>query len=352
METPKNVVTAYCKISGLPLLSITSLIGLGQWPDIAEKFDIVHPIYAKFSSSNSNNIVKLLAQLNNICEYNAMNGWEESNNPGLIKEQALLFSAILWNLGALKVTIPSLPTKTVVFGCAERFRDLLNWYVNNTARRTSLPIYHLTHETKHWVNFSGWLDGVAEMRDEWNLVVRKKNLEEETQDAIVEIRDSAVYTKLSFKKVWNWIDIQLTDEYSAGRRETLKNIFLNGENDPYLWVPDDIDDVVEAVTKCCDGDNIVMHFIQMRCDNVRKAINNFYSGFSVIATRNDDAEGAKCYFTDTTIKNEFLETIDKELETIEVLPEKPKRSAFKSDVEFMRANAHYNLLMRQAAKKV
>ena len=339
----KTALVLHCRFSGTPLLSVTPLIG--QWPELLKPIEVIHPIYKQ-------PIKYLLARLNTLHQLQTVNGW--SLDSGTLLEQKLLMSAAMLKLDALKISVPSLPLDSIAIGCLPRFYELVSWYVEKTTQRQALPIYHVSVLNPKWETLGAWIDALDTIKDEWENTVRKVSLldSDTIDDANAEVKDSVVYQKLDFRKVWVWIDCQIRKEYAAGRIETFKSIFYSAEQNPEDWLPDDIDDLGEAIFKHCDHGNIVYHFISMRLNRIRHSINSFYGSFFIIESPEAFGKSFAASHVRTTQEDSLLEELDTALREDSNSLIRPERNNFPNQVAYMKALAKYNLLLKRATVSV
>lgn len=349
-----QVKTIYCPRSGLPLVQLTNLCS-ANWPVLSNfSQSFLHPIYNVPLPAL---ISKLSSQL--VCLEN--NSWKSESSSEEI-ELALSLSAIMYSLECLvqdtRNPAPSLPAFPVALGSASRVLHLASWYFNLTTHRLSFPQYHPNTVDKNllWQNFSTYLDACFTIKDEWENGKKKLEAEEAvrlSQDASKEIRASKLLIKrLDYNKVWNWIDTQISQstKYPAGRRETLKTMFLRGDLEPENWIADDIDDLSEAVFELCDTGNEISHFIQSRLNHIRDSLNNFYGSFTLIGGIADSGKDSVLVSdAETKKEKEFFENFDNQLIEMSELPPAPERSQFANLGLFLKAQAQHNILVRRWA---
>jgi hypothetical protein len=367
---PKKVI--YCRLSGLPLAEVTALCSQG-WPLLSSFSRIlVHPIY---STPLDKLLVRLSSQLLALesREYKAESDTEK-------QELCLTESAIMHSLDAMwkpphwehwealerfDKYQPTLPSFPIAVGCGARLLHLASWYHHLSSKRLPLPTFHPASATRneHWENFSAYLDAAFSVKEEWDKGRDRLVTEEQqkrTADASKEIKSVNIYKRIDFNKVWNWIDAQITQspKYPAGRRETLKTLFMRGDLDPENWVSDDIDDLAEAVFDLCDQGNEITHFIRQRLNHIRSSINSFYGSFTLLspASLNSSKSGANEVGANalpadapTQQETEFFESFDSRLANMTELPAAPKRQDFTSLGLFLKAQAQHNILTRRWA---
>jgi hypothetical protein len=163
------------------------------------------------------------------------------------------------------------------------------------------------------------------------------------------VKAEHIYKRIDFNKVWNWIDIQMSQSpsYPAGRRVTLKSLFMRGDVAPEDWTTDDVDDLVEAILLTCDCGNEITHFINTRLSHIRALIIDFYSSFTLLSVGNQGDSHAHPDQQQTKQELEFFGEFDRKVESLSELPPAPKRESFASFALFLKAQAQHNLLVRR-----
>ena len=342
--------TINCYRSGLPLASVTAICSQG-WP-LLNSFQtrLLHPIYEMPLS-------KLIVKLKDHLTVAEQAEWLIQNHE--ITEIKLCMSAIMYDLEAIwqapaesKQHIPSLPDGKVAVGSAARLLGLANWYHFATTKRLKFPQYRIStyNNNTNWENFSAWLDDAETIRDEWQSKKSEHERAEEVRKreaALLTVKAENIYKRIDFNKVWNWIDIQISTEYAAGRRATFKELFMRGDISPEDWIADDVDDLIEAILTCCDTGNEITHFIHTRLNHIRAIINDFYGSFTLLDTVRNENNNAHPDTVQTKQEQEFFGEIDKKADSLEELPTAPKRESFASMAHFLKAQAQYNLLARR-----
>ena len=351
---PSKII--YCTRSGLPLAEVNTLCTHG-WPFLSSfQSTLIHPIYA-FP------LEKLLIKLENSLQELERKDWKADS---LVEQQelSLTMSAILYSTNSIWTPLssergyePSLPSYPIAIGTGFRLLNHASWYWHLTSKRLALPTFRPTFAAgnTHWENFSAYLEACESVREEWEKGRKRYETEEERKrklDAVKEIKTANIYKRIDFVKVWNWIDAQISQspKYPAGRRETLKAIFLSGDMNPEEWIADDIDDLSEAVFDLCDQGNEITHFIRTRLGHIRDTINNFYGSFTLlssVAAENNAGGTASPTETLTTQEQEFFESFDEKVMNLEELPPPPKRESFATLALFLKAQAQHNILARR-----
>jgi hypothetical protein len=339
----------YCYRSGVPLANVQALCSQG-WP-LLNSFQatLIHPIYQM-------GIAKLIVKLNDHLNIAEKLEWMIKDND--IRDIQLCMSAIMYDLGAMwiaqaesKQHVPSLPHWPVAVGSARRLMRLAEWYNFATSKRLEFPQYRVSvyNKNTNWENFSSWLEDAETIRDEWENKSRSmaRTAELRKRDAaLASVKTESIYKRLDFNKIWNWIDIQLATEYSQGRRETFKELFMKGDLSPEDWLADDVDDLVEAILKCCDIGNEITHFINTRLNHIRALIADFYSSFTLLNSVSSESS-THPDSVQTKQEQEFFAEFDNKLDNITELPPAPKRDSFASVALFLKAQAQHNILKRR-----
>lgn len=357
---PSKII--YCTRSGLPLAEINTLCTQG-WPFLSTfQSTLIHPIY-------SFPLEKLLIKLENSLRELERKDWK-ADGPAEQQELSLTMSAILYSINSIWTPLssdrayePSLPSYPIAIGTGHRLLTHASWYWHLTSKRLALPIFRPTYADKntHWENFSAYLEACESVREEWEKGRKRYETEEERKrklDAVKEVKAANIYKRIDFIKVWNWIDAQISQspKYPAGRRETLKTLFLTADMNPEEWIADDIDDLSEAVFDLCDQGNEITHFIRTRLNHIRDTINNFYGSFTLInsiaSVRSEGSGGENTAMPSekqTTQEQEFFESFDEKVMNLEELPPPPKRESFATMALFLKAQAQHNILSRRFA---
>lgn len=348
----------YCKRSGLPLLSVSPLIGAAGWPLIQELHDdIVHPVYDL-------PLAQLLTRMKADLDVADEAGWMVQDQ--MIDAIRLSMSAVMYSLGAIwqppKEALhlwhklePSLPAASVAVGCASRLFKVARWYHYSTSKRMDLPIYRVSklNNNIHWENFSAWLDDAFSVRKEWESGRQELHRQDQLRlysEALKTLRDADVYKRLDFRKVWCWIELQIktSSKYPEGRRATLREVFLTADTKPELWVLDDLEDLQEAIIELCDRENDVYFFINQRIMRLREAIKSFYGSFTIVGGDvEDDPTATEAEKVQTAA---FFSTYDEQAAAITELPPEPQRMQFPTQAKYLQAAAQWRLLKARFEK--
>lgn len=349
---PTKIITCYR--SGVPLASVTAICSQG-WPLLNSfQASLIHPIYQMPLS-------KLILKLKDHLHSAEAAEWLVDDHE--ITEIRLCMSAIMYDLDAIwqasaesKQHIPSLPSGVVAIGSAARLLNLASWYHFATSKRMTFPQYRIAKHNNNleWQNFSTWLEDAETIRDEWQSGKDRHAQAEELrrrEAALLTVKAESIYKRIDFNKVWNWIDIQLATEYAAGRRATFKELFMRGDLSPEDWMADDVDDLVEAILKCCDTGNEISHFINTRLNHIRQLIADFYGSFTLLDTVAKDGVSAHPDAVQTEKEKQFFDALDHKADQLVELPPAPKRESFATLALFLKAQAQHNLLARRFAAR-
>ena len=353
---PTKIIS--CPRSGLPLASVSAICSHG-WPLLsAFQANLLHPIYG-FP------IEKLILKLDADLRSAEQVAW--CVDAGMETEIRLTMSAMMYALETIwqppveathlwKQLEPSLPSWAVAIGTGHRLLKLASWYHYATSKRLSFPLYRIStaNSNLHWQNFGAWLDEAFEIKAEWetgkNKFAHEAELAKRTA-ALQEVRAEHIYKRIDFNKVWNWVDVQMSQfpAYPAGRRETFKTIFMKADQAPEEWTLDDIEDVHFAIVETCDMGNEISFFINNRLRQIRLVIEDFYSSFTLLSSVSADGMSALDEVTpqEQAATTAFFTSFDKRATELETLPEAPKRESFASYPKFLQAQAQFNILKRR-----
>jgi len=364
--TSSTTRTIHCQRSGVPLVEVTTLCANG-WALISQPvFAVfVHPVY-------NLPLGKLCRRL----ELQLMDAdhaeWDMPQ--AAITEISLTVSAVVYALDAMWLPSEdalstgrnieaSLPDTRTTVGCASRVLDLASWYFAETSRRITFPLWKPSKNAGNlnWHGFSAWLDACVDIRDEWSSAKRKaenKELLRSTEDVLKLVSQAQVYKRIDTKKVWNWIELQASEhsgKYSSGRRETLKSLFMNGESEPEIWTSDDCDDLIEMVVDTCDIGNDITSYIRNRVSNIRAAINDFYSDFTLIGASNTnrygESSGLELSSTEKAAETSLFGEYTDMLQSMTVCPPKPDVTQYSNRVLGLKAVAEWNIISKLFAAR-
>jgi len=352
-----------CQRSGVPLIEVTSLCSNG-WALLSQPLmgTFVHPVYGLALGKLCRRLELQLIDADHA-------EWDMPATQ--IREISLTISALMYSLDAMWLPSedalttgrniePSLPDTKTTVGCAGRLLDLASWYFAETTRRLTFPLWKPSKNAGNlnWHGFSAWLDACNEIREDWATNKRKaenKELLHSTEDVMKLVSQAQVYKRIDTKKVWQWIELQASDygaKYPAGRRETLRSLFMDGELQPELWLPDDCDDLIEMVTDTCDIGNDITSYIRNRVSNIRAAINEFYSDFTLIGGHQlrsgPGATGAGLELTaaEQTAEDNLFGEYETKLLGLTELPPKPVATDYPNRVAALKATAEWNILSK------
>lgn len=353
---PTKIIS--CPRSGLPLASVSAICSHG-WPLLsAFQANLLHPIYG-FP------IEKLVVKLETELRTAEQVAW--CVDAGMETEIRLTMSAMMYALETIwqppveathlwKQLEPSLPSWAVAIGTGARLLKLASWYHYATSKRLSFPLYRIStaNNNLYWQNFAAWLDEAFEIKAQWetgkNKFAHEAELAKRTA-ALQEVRAEHIYKRIDFNKVWNWVDVQMSQfpAYPAGRRETFKTIFMKADQAPEEWTLDDIEDVHFAIVETCDMGNEISFFINNRLRQIRLVIEDFYSSFTLLSSVSADGMSALDDVTpqEQAATTAFFTSFDKRATELDALPEPPKRESFASFPKFLQAQAQWNILKRR-----
>lgn len=368
IQTTANTTrTIHCQRSGVPLVEVTSVCSNG-WALLSQPImsTFVHPVY---NLPLGKLVRKLELQLIDA------DSAEWDMPPSAITDISLTMSALVYALDAMWLPSsdalingrniePSLPDIKTTVGCADRLLDLAGWLFSETSRRITFPLWKPSSRAGNlnWHGFSAWLDACNEIREDWSMAKRKaenKDLLRSTEDVLKLVSQAQVYKRIDTKKVWHWIELQaseLSGKYPAGRRETLKNLFMNGEQEPEAWCSDDVDDLMEMVTDTCDIGNDITSYIRNRASNIRAAINDFYGDFTLIGASNTNRygedSGLELSQTERNAESKLFGEYEVKLLGMTECPAKPDPSKFPNRVAALKAQAEWNILSKLFAARL
>lgn len=349
------IKTIYCQRSGLPLASITALCSNG-WPFLTSlQPNMLHPIYSMPLGGLLNKFKHHLSLVEQA-------GWMVQDHE--LTEVKLCMSATMYALDAIWLPpveavhlwaklVPSLPGEAITAGSASRLYNLARWYHFGTSKRLEFPKYRINklNQNLQWDNFRTWLDDAFSIKEQWEKgrddLQNAETLRLRTE-ALVTVHSEAVYKRVDFNKVWNWIDIQLAinKNYPVGRRATFKSIFMSGELHPEQWTLDDIEDVQFAVLECCDMGNDISFFINKRLESIREIIKDFYSGFTLLTNVGKESK-EEVTEAERIATGAFFAEYDRKAASLSEIPPEPKRADYGTPGQFAQAQAQWRILVRR-----
>jgi len=336
-----KTATIYCQRSGIAIAQVRTLCVDG-FPFIKSMEGLLyHPIYNK-------NLDSLLALLRKDLTAAREANWTLSESAA--QHAALCMSAILYKLGALQDDYACLPCDKVVIGSGNRLLALTNWYHHATSKRLQLPRYrpHRDNMNVGWDNLSGWLEACEEVRNTWETGKDANKKAAELTELTAKTQLSVRTKRNDLPGTWNWIAVQLSGNYPDGRIRNWKDLWMNGDIEQENWCLDDVEDLMFAITECCDVGNEVMHYVSGRLKHLKEMIRDFYSSFTILSTRSGDAN-AHPDLTDAerAKEKEFFSEIDERASKLTELPPDPQRKDFASMALFIKAQAQHRLLARR-----
>lgn len=350
--------TINCQRSGVPLVEVTTLCANG-WALLSQPVftTFIHPSYGLPLGKLCRKLELQLIDADHV-------EWDLPSSS--ILDISLSMSAIVYALDAMWLPSedalitgrniePSLPDTRTTIGCADRLLKLAGWYFAETSRRITFPLWKPSKNAGNlnWHGFSSWLDACCELQEEWQTCKRRaenKALIRSTEDVLKLVSQSQVYKRIDTKKVWNWIELQacdFQDKYPAGRRETLKSLFMTGELEPEVWTSDDCDDLIEMVVDTCDLGNAITSYIRNRVSNIRAAIFDFYGDFTLIGGRgvgSASGSGLELSVKEQEAEDKLFGNYETKLVGMTELPPVPNPADYPSRVLALKARAEWNIL--------
>lgn len=336
-----KTATIYCQRSGIAIAQVRTLCVDG-FPFIKSMEGLLyHPIYNK-------NLDSLLALLRKDLTAAKEANWILSESAA--QHAALCMSAILYKLGALQDDYACLPCDKVVIGSGNRLLALTNWYHHATSKRLQLPRYrpHRDNMNVGWGNLSSWLEACEEVRNTWETGKDANKKAAELTELTAKTQFSVRTKRNDLPGTWNWIAVQLSGTYPDGRIRTWKDLWMNGDIEQENWCLDDVEDLMFAVTECCDVGNEVMHYVSSRIKHLKEMIRDFYSSFTILSTSSGDANAhPDLTEAERAKEKEFFSEIDERASKLTELPPEPQRKDFASMALFIKAQAQHRLLVRR-----
>jgi hypothetical protein len=327
-----------CGISGVVLGSLQVNLVEGSIPFMQDfnRLEILHPFFAQ----SDYNLLKKFQE--SVTWFNDM---EWHDRPDQVQRLQVLMCCTLHRLGTLKQEFPGVPSWPVAAGSAARVLSLAKWYLLQTSKRSALPMYSVSRMNNNigWENIRFWLDDCYEIKTLWEKRTRQIEHEEElrTREAALKTIKSQHYSRIDYRKVWNWIALQICEEVGLRRLETFKSIFLSGDLEPELWLVDDVDDLVEVIVEHCDTGNEIMHCIRTRLAAISEHIRDFNSSFTVVNMQLGSPETTK---QEQEAESAFFSNFDKAVEVLQTLPPEPQRQDFTTLGLFLKAQAQWKIL--------
>lgn len=349
-ETSSNPLTItrtiFCRNSGVVLGQLEIKIFEGHLPYLESHDEAIylHPFYRMSSAV-------LLKKMEDCLHKTQESGWIGTDVEKT--RLSLLTSALMHSIGCIKQECPTLPRFEYAAASGGRLLGLAKWFWWISSQRLSFPVYSISKRNGNldWNNFRHWLDSAYLIREEWASTSRKLNLaaQKRAQEQSIREINSEVYRRVDTRKVWNWIDLQLENHFAPGRRETFKNLFLNGDIEAHEWTVDDVEDLKIALVQHCDIGNEIMHFINKRLTGIQGLIRDFYSGFTLLTKIKEDQSQLEEEKTPEELA--FFDEYDKKVEALEALPPAPQRKDFATLGLFLKAQAQWNILKKRFEAK-
>lgn len=276
--------------------------------------------------------------------------WVPRNKANIQKLQVLTV-AIIDRLGCYVSRYGTIPSEKVAIASCMGIRSIAKWFLYETSKRPMFPSYCPAYNAESWESLRGWIWSCFEIREDYTSRVRRIYLEAEQkarQDAAKEaINNSVGYKKSDYRKIWNWIELQLDGNVHPKRIKTFKQIFLMADLEPELWNEDDVEDLQIEIIANCDESSSVYSFALHRCRALADYLSDFYGSFTMVTSAVNGAS--------TELEKQRTDELTAELDAkLDSLPElvAPKESDFLSRALFMKAQAEYKLLsMRRNSQR-
>lgn len=330
-----------CRISGVVLgtLDLYLTEGMMAYLTAVDETLFRHPFYGLSWPVLSKKLDEAI-QLTEEAKHCELSDWQQ-------KRLQLLVSAMAHSLGTVKQDAPCLPPFAVAAGSARRLQVIAKWWNEKTTKRTYLPTLHISrlNGNEGWDNFKYWLDACFDLRNEWATKVRKMEHDAQMREAsedVEEIRQELV-KRIDVTRVWNWIDLQLSEakDISLNERNRWKRLFLRGDLEPELWHLDDLEDLILAMAEHCDTEHDIMFYIRKRTSGIKALMQDFYNSFNLLSS---PSGALPTNDMRTEKETEFLADFDKQAAALEELPAKPDPSQFTSKGLYLQAEARWNIL--------
>lgn len=335
--------TIFCQNSGVALAQLEIRIFEGHLAYLEAHSDALylHPFYRVSSSV-------LLKKFEDCLHHSQEQAWVLTHAEQ--QRLQLLTSAMMHSLGCIKQDRPTLPPFPIAAASSGRLLGLAKWFWFISSQRLEFPIYSISgkNDNLDWSNFKHWLDSAYLVREDWASKSRKLQIDAQKRAHEQSMREikSESYRRVDTKKVWNWIHLQLADEYAPGRLETFKNLFLNGDLDISNWILDDVEDLKIALVQHCDCGNEIMHFINKRLDGIAGLIKDFYSSFTILGQKSSP-EASFGDDEQTLQEQQFIAEFDTRVAALESLPPAPQRADYQTLGLFLKAQAQWNILSKR-----
>jgi len=331
----------YCRRSGVLLGQMIPCVAESQdiWVRQFNEAALLHPVY-------SYNQTKLSQRLH-AALYSAHEAEWQVTEAHKQKIQ-LLCSAVMWSLDSIKQQRSCLPSWPVAAGSAHRILSLARWFWFVSSKRLAFPVYSTSigHNNLEWNNIRWWLDACFQIKEDWETKSRKAQARQDLLDASETtqlILRQKLTKRLDMRKVWNWILLQIKEEYSPKQCDYWKDLFLDGDLEAHLWIEEDINDLQTAIVDCCDVGNEISYFISDRLRAIRACIRDYRGGFTLIGA----ASGSSDEGNQTSQETLMIAGLDAKLEGVEEMPAKPEQKDYPTLGTFLKAQAQWNLLNKR-----
>jgi len=341
MSTDKPTIIiqpVQCALSGVVLGKLEVTMVEGSLPFLqdfgAAKF--THPFFAQ---SDYNLLKKYKESLD---WFNAMEWYDR---PDQVNRLQILMSVVMHRMEGIKQEYPSVPPWPIVAGSASRLFVAAQWYLIQSSKRSNLPIFSTSRANNNlkWENFRYWLDEVFEVRKQWQSKVHQLEHEAEIvrrEDALKTVRHGGM-KRVDNRKVWNWIAIQLCDHVKIRKLDQYKELFMSGDIDVELWLPEDVDDLVEVIATHCDLGNDIMSYINQRLKAISEHLRSFTSSFTVIGSASTSLDATA---REVEAEKQLFAEYDSAVQSLSELPPEPVQADFATLALFIRAQAQWRIL--------
>jgi hypothetical protein len=335
----------YCRRSGVLLGQMIPLVTEAQdiWVRHFNEAALLHPVYSYNQAKLSQRLHAALYSAHEL-EWQVTDAHKQKIQ--------LLCSAVMWSLDSIKQQRPSLPAWPTAAGSAARILALARWFWFVSSKRLAFPIYSISlqHNNLEWNNIRWWLDACFQIKEDWETKSRKAAQRQELLEASETtqlILRQKLTKRLDMKKVWNWIALQISEEYSSKQLDYWKDLFLDGDLEAHLWIEEDINDLQTAIVECCDVGNEISYFISDRLRGIRACIRDYRGGFTLIGASSNSADAGN----QTSQETLMIAGLDQKLEGLTEMGPKPEQKDYPTLGTFLRAQAQWNLLNKRFQSK-
>jgi hypothetical protein len=338
--------TIYCQRSGVVLGTLQVLILEGHIPYLHSHAESIylHPFY-------NMDAVVLLKKLEDGIRQAQETAWILTELES--RRIKLLMSALLWKMDCIKQDRPTLPPTEVAVGSADRVYKLAKWYFDISSQRLKFPIYSISalNQNLTWANFRIWIGEAFQVKHSWAhhsrelaAEAKKRILEEAMKDIV-----SEPMKRVDQRKVWNWIETQLSPYVDKGRITTFKELFIEGDINYTDWYVDDVEDLEFEILQHCDVEYHIMPYIRKRLKGIKGLIQDLMSGFTLLTKHAQDQFGGQGL---TDKEAAIFDDYDRRAAALETLPPEPQRGSFETTGKYMKALAEWRILSRRFDEKV